>query len=87
MSDSKSEPLDLFKVLLDEKVHVKLRGAREITGRLHAYDSHCNIVLSDAVETIYDTDANDQLISTQKKSEVIFVRGDSVILVSSPNDV
>lgn len=35
MSDNKSEPLDLFKVLLDETVHVKLRGAREITGRLH----------------------------------------------------
>lgn len=34
------------------QVYVKLRGDRELRGRLHAYDSHCNIVLGDAEETI-----------------------------------
>ena len=29
-----SEPLDFIRLLLDEKVHVKLRGFREITGKL-----------------------------------------------------
>jgi U6 snRNA-associated Sm-like protein LSm3 len=76
MATSSREPLDLIRLLLDEQVFVKLRGAREITGRLQvsritsmltpsiltpskAYDSHCNIVLSDAVETIYNTDGNE----------------------------
>ena len=29
------EPLDLIRLALDEKVYVKLRGDREIRGRLH----------------------------------------------------
>jgi len=29
------EPLDLVKLALDEKVYVKCRGDRELTGRLH----------------------------------------------------
>ncbi|ODV74891.1 U4/U6-U5 snRNP complex subunit LSM3 [Cyberlindnera jadinii NRRL Y-1542] len=86
MSSTPTEPLDLIRLLLDEQVFVKLRGAREITGRLQAYDSHCNIVLSDATETIYDTDDSNGLKSTTKNSEIIFVRGDSVILVTSPSD-
>ncbi|KAJ1337417.1 U6 snRNA-associated Sm-like protein LSm3 [Microdochium nivale] len=50
---SVSEPLDLVRLLLDEVVFVKLRGDRELKGRLHAYDSHMNLVLGDVVETIY----------------------------------
>jgi U6 snRNA-associated Sm-like protein LSm3 len=30
-----SEPLDLVRLLLDEAVFVKLRGDRELKGRLH----------------------------------------------------
>lgn len=65
-----AEPLDLVRLCLDEVVYVKLRGDRELKGRLHvgytparlcraytddgqAYDSHCNLVLGDVVETIY----------------------------------
>lgn len=80
-----NEPLDLIKSLLDETITVKLRGAREIVGKLHAYDSHCNMVLGDAVETVYQIDPETKEIKTTKKeSEMIFVRGDSVILFSSP---
>lgn len=32
---SVSEPLDLVRLLLDEVVFVKLRGDRELQGRLH----------------------------------------------------
>ncbi|TVY86600.1 GTP-binding protein, partial [Lachnellula willkommii] len=48
-----SEPLDLVRLCLDEVVFVKLRGDRELKGRLHAYDSHCNLVLGDVEETVY----------------------------------
>ncbi|QLG73107.1 hypothetical protein HG535_0E01910 [Zygotorulaspora mrakii] len=78
-------PLDLLKLNLDEKVYVKLRGARELIGTLQAFDSHCNIVLSDAVETIYELTDGD-LKSTERSSEMIFVRGDSVTLITSPGD-
>ncbi|KAK1832222.1 putative U6 snRNA-associated Sm-like protein LSm3 [Podospora conica] len=80
-----SEPLDLVRLLIDEVVCVKLRGDRELKGRLHAYDSHCNLVLGDVEETIYvvDDDEDDEEIKTvSRKSEMLFVRGDSVVLIA-----
>ncbi|CAG7979358.1 unnamed protein product [Penicillium salamii] len=61
---SGSEPLDLVRLSLDETVFVKLRGDRELKGRLHAYDSHCNLVLGDVEETIYvvEEDENEEEI-------------------------
>ncbi|RDL39774.1 uncharacterized protein BP5553_04114 [Venustampulla echinocandica] len=75
-----SEPLDLVRLCLDEVVFVKLRGDRELKGRLHAYDSHCNLVLGDVQETVYvveeDDDGDETVKKTiQKKSEMLFVRG------------
>ncbi|KAI4092561.1 MAG: hypothetical protein LQ344_003407 [Seirophora lacunosa] len=81
-----SEPLDLVRLSLDEVVFVRLRGDRELKGRLHAYDSHCNLILGDVEETVYlveDEDEEDELVKTIKKqSEMLFVRGDSVVLIS-----
>lgn len=73
------EPLDLIRYQLDEFVLVKLRGAREMKGKLQGYDSHCNMVLSDAEETIFGEKEEDTVV---KKTEMVFVRGDSVILIS-----
>ncbi|SCU90454.1 LAME_0E08636g1_1 [Lachancea meyersii CBS 8951] len=78
-------PLDLLKLNLDEKVFVKLRGAREMTGTLQAFDSHCNIVLSNATETIYEF-LEGELKSNTKSSEMVFVRGDSVTLITTPSE-
>merc|ERR1712093_785528 len=81
-----AEPLDLVRLCLDEIVFVKLRGDRELKGRLHAYDSHCNLVLGDVEETIYvveeDEDEEETVKTIHKKSEMLFVRGDSVVLIS-----
>lgn len=78
-----TEPLDIIKRCLDEQVYVKLRGFREMKGKLHGYDSHCNMVLGDATETIYTVDEETQEItSATEKHQMVFVRGDSVILVT-----
>ncbi|KAA6408584.1 MAG: u6 small nuclear ribonucleo [Lasallia pustulata] len=81
-----SEPLDLVRLSLDETVFVKLRGDRELKGRLHAYDSHCNLVLGDVEETVYVVEVDDEEEETvktvKKQSEMLFVRGDSVVLIS-----
>lgn len=85
-STSVNEPLDLVRLSLDEVVFVKLRGDRELKGRLHAYDSHCNLVLGEVEETIYivEEDENEEEVvrTMSKKSEMLFVRGDSVVLIS-----
>lgn len=66
------EPLDLVKLLLDEVVFVKLRGDRELKGRLHAYDSHCNLVLGEVEETIYvvDDDEEDEEVKVRRLDEL-----------------
>ncbi|RKO87227.1 hypothetical protein BDK51DRAFT_12346, partial [Blyttiomyces helicus] len=47
-----TQPLDLVRLSLDEKIYVKMRGDRELRGKLHAYDQHMNLVLGDVEETI-----------------------------------
>ncbi|KAK2627358.1 hypothetical protein QTJ16_003324 [Diplocarpon rosae] len=61
-----AEPLDLVRLCLDEVVFVKLRGDRELKGKLHAYDSHCNLVLGDVEETIYVVDEDEDEEETVK---------------------
>ncbi|KAJ3037051.1 U4/U6-U5 snRNP complex subunit lsm3 [Rhizophlyctis rosea] len=66
-----------------------MRGDRELRGRLHAYDQHMNIVVGDVEETItvvdVKEDTNEELVRLVKRNhEMLFVRGDGVILVSPP---
>ncbi|KAI8336939.1 hypothetical protein BC941DRAFT_461273 [Chlamydoabsidia padenii] len=84
------EPLDLVRLSLDERIYVKLRGDRELRGVLHAYDGHLNMVLGNVEETITIVDVNEdtyqEIIRTVKRTfDMLFVRGDGVILVSPPS--
>ncbi|KAJ3060784.1 U4/U6-U5 snRNP complex subunit lsm3 [Podochytrium sp. JEL0797] len=84
-----SEPLDLVRLSLDERIYVKMRGDRELRGRLHAYDQHMNLVLSDVDEVITVVDVNEETFeerirSVKRSHDMMFVRGDGVILVSPP---
>ncbi|CAO1615635.1 unnamed protein product [Jaminaea pallidilutea] len=84
-----SEPFDLLRLSLSERVYVKLRGDRELRGTLHAYDGHGNLVLANVTETIWTVEDEEsdrpKLSSVQRKSEMLFVRGDGVILISPPS--
>ncbi|KAH6914823.1 hypothetical protein BKA70DRAFT_1419783 [Coprinopsis sp. MPI-PUGE-AT-0042] len=85
------EPFDLIRLSLSERVFVKLRGDREVSGILHAYDGHMNLILSDVEETIMIVDTenapNGQGVVNvaKRKMDMLFVRGDGVILVSPPS--
>ena len=66
-----------------------MRNEREIRGRLHAYDQHLNMVLSDVEETVttveIDEETYEEVYKTEKRSiPMLFVRGDAIILVSPP---
>ena len=88
MTETIKQPMDLIKLSLGEMVRVKLRGERELRGRLHAFDAHLNMVLGDAEETtnVIQTDEEGNDVVTQKTRPLglLFVRGDSVILVAPP---
>ncbi|KAF8897709.1 like-Sm ribonucleoprotein [Infundibulicybe gibba] len=85
------EPFDLIRLSLSERVFVKLRGDREVTGILHAYDGHMNLILSDVEETIMLVDLEEgsdgagTVNVAKRKMPMLFVRGDGVILVSPPS--
>ena len=69
-----TEPLDLVKAYLDERVFLKCRDQRSITGVLHAVDPHLNLVLSDADET--------SETASKRHIDMIFVRGDCIVLMA-----
>ncbi|KAF1951261.1 U6 snRNA-associated Sm-like protein-like protein LSm3 [Byssothecium circinans] len=90
--DEGHEPLDLVRLCIDEVVIVKLRGDRELKGRLHAYDSHCNLVLGEVEETIFVAEEEDEeeeprVRTVKKQFEMLFVRGDSVVLIAPAEGV
>ncbi|CAG2158788.1 unnamed protein product [Oppiella nova] len=83
------EPLDLIRLSLDERIYVKMRNERELRGRLHAYDQHLNMVLSDVEECVttveIDEETYEEVYKTEKRNiPMLFVRGDAIILVSPP---
>ncbi|KAI1715440.1 LSM domain-containing protein [Ditylenchus destructor] len=90
LSFAVEEPLDLIRLSLNERVYVKMRGERELRGRLHAFDQHLNMILADVEETITtietDEESYEEIYKTTKRQvPMLFVRGDSVILVSPPS--
>ena len=84
------EPLDLIRLSLDERVYVKMRNERELKGRLHAHDHHLNMILGDVEETVTTIEIDEETYeevyrSTKRTIPMLYVRGDSVILVSPPS--
>ncbi len=83
------EPLDLIRLSIDERIYVKMRNERELRGRLHAYDQHLNMVLSQVEETVTTVEMDEETFEeiykqTKRTIPMLFVRGDAIILVAPP---
>lgn len=79
----------MIRLSIDERVYVKLKGDRELRGKLHAYDQHMNMILGEVEETVttveIDEETFEEIIKTNKRVvPYLFVRGDGVILISPP---
>jgi len=88
-SHTVEEPLDLIRLSLNERISVKCRGGRELKGQLHGYDQHLNMVLGQCEETHTEVEIDEETLEeivqvNRRRIELLFVRGDSVILVSPP---
>uniref|UniRef100_A0AC34EZS6 U6 snRNA-associated Sm-like protein LSm3 n=1 Tax=Panagrolaimus sp. ES5 TaxID=591445 RepID=A0AC34EZS6_9BILA len=84
------EPIDFVRLALNEHVMIKMRQDRHIFGILQSFDQHLNLIISDVVETVntseIDPDSAEEIIhTTTREIPLLYVRGDSVILVSKPN--
>lgn len=73
---NKDRPMDLLSMSLNAIVLVKLKGGRQLRGKLINYDAHLNLTLDDA-EEIFDDGDNNSL-------GTIILRGDNVIIISPP---
>lgn len=73
---NQQRPPDLLQRSLDSNVLVKLKGGREIRGKLRGFDMHMNLVLEEAEEIVDD--------NKTKRLGAIVVRGDNVIMISPP---
>ncbi|RLI64065.1 MAG: RNA-binding protein, partial [Candidatus Gerdarchaeota archaeon] len=68
-------PMDLLTLSLNKIVLVKLKGGRQLRGKLINYDAHLNLTLDDAEEILEEE--NNSL-------GTIILRGDNVIIISPP---
>jgi U6 snRNA-associated Sm-like protein LSm3 len=88
-SQTVEQPLDLIRLSLGERVLVKCRGGRVLTGVLNSFDGHLNLILGECeevhTEVMVDEDTGEEISKVSKRSmELLFVRGDAVILISPP---
>jgi len=74
LAETGQKPMDLLSRALNTQVLVKLKGQRELRGRLRGYDQHLNLILDDA----------EDLTSADNPRELgtVILRGDNVILLS-----
>lgn len=76
---NKDRPMDLLSMSLNGIVLVKLKGGRQLRGKLKNYDAHLNLTLEEA-EEIEEEGPNNNL-------GTIILRGDNVIIISPPPSV
>ena len=69
-----SRPLDALNKARNKRVIVELKNGRQYVGKLDAFDIHINVVLMDAEERADG--------ETKRKVGTIFIRGDTIILIS-----
>lgn len=69
-------PLDILNSTLSSSVLVKIRGNRELRGKLESYDVHMNLVLKETEERVPE--------GQPRKLGTVVVRGDNIVFISPP---
>lgn len=71
---SEQRPLDTLSKAIGSTVLVRLKGGKELRGKLVSYDTHVNLVLEEA-EEIQGEEAS-------KRFGRMVIRGDNVVFIS-----
>lgn len=68
-------PLDTLNNARGKNVIVELKNGKQLIGKLKAFDIHINTVLEDTEERVEG--------EIKRKLGTIFIRGDTIILISA----
>ncbi len=71
---SNQRPLDTLNKAIGSTVLVRLKGGRELRGKLVSYDTHVNLVIEEAEELDED--------GASKRYGEMIIRGDNVVFIS-----
>jgi len=71
---SNQRPLDTLNNAKGSTVLVRLKGGRDLRGKLVSYDTHVNLVLEEA-EEIHEEEV-------RKRFGTMVIRGDNVVFIS-----
>lgn len=82
MSIENPMPQDFLRICLEKRVLVQLIEGRKLSGVFHAYDEHCNVLLSDVVETLLIPSPDGTLEPCTRNLDLLFVRGDRIMTIS-----
>jgi len=69
-----SRPLDALNQARNKRIIVELKNNKQYMGTLVSFDIHINVVLEDAEEHADGT--------LKRKLGTVFIRGDTIILIS-----
>lgn len=72
--EQQSRPLDALNKSRNKRIIVELKNGKQLIGKLNAFDIHINVVLTEAEER--------QDGEIKRKLGVVFLRGDTIILIS-----
>jgi small nuclear ribonucleoprotein len=70
-----ARPLDMLNRVRGQRIIVELKNGKQLIGKLDAFDIHINIVLHETEERVNG--------EVSRKLGTVFLRGDTIILVSA----
>jgi small nuclear ribonucleoprotein (snRNP)-like protein len=73
--ENQSRPLDALNNARNKRVILDLKNGRQLVGDLNAFDIHINVVLNNCEERVDG--------QVKRKLGKVFVRGDTIILIST----
>jgi len=72
----------LLQESVGKNVLVKLKGRRSVRGKIKGFDKQMNIFITDAIETIEQTNNNNQEKDQESQIGDTLIRGDNVITIA-----
>ena len=76
-ASTKVNPLAVIDASIGQRIHIVMKGDKELVGTLQGFDNYVNMVLEDVTEWSVDSDGNKQTT----KIDQILLNGNNVCML------